>query len=151
MNEQNSGAAVPEDALARIEELLTAQKEETRKLLRSSRLRNILLLILVGVLVFAAFAFYGSLQTITKDIPDLISSARGLVNNTNHAVEDVVSKVDELDVDALNDSIRGISQINYRGLNTSISGLASAVEGFEEFVDKLSRPASAFGSLFGGN
>lgn len=152
MDEQNTvSAASSAETLAHIEELLTQQKTETHKLLRSSRLRNILLLVMVGVLIVAAVAFYESLQTITKDIPDLVVAARSLISNTNNAVNDVVSKVDELDIDSLNDSIKGISQINYRGLNTSISGLASAVEAFEDFVDTLSRPASAFGSLFGGN
>ena len=138
-------------SLARIEELLTEQKAESHKLLRSSRFRNILILVLVGVLVVTAFAFYDSLQTITKDIPDLVDSARGLIRNTNTAVDDVITKVDELDIDALNSSIQGIAEINYKGLNTSISGLASAVETFEEFVDALSRPANAFGSLFGSS
>lgn len=150
MDEQNTiSSASSAETLARIEELLTQQKEESHKLLRSSRLRNVLILILVGVLIAAAIAFYGALQTITKDIPDLVTSARSLITNTNSAVDDVITKVDELDVDALNDSIKGISQINYRGLNTSISGLASAVEAFEDFVDTLSHPASAIGSLFG--
>lgn len=151
MEEPNTTvSAADAGALERIEALLTAQKEESHKLLRSSRLRNILILVLVGVLIFAAIAFYGSLQTITKDIPDLVIAARGLIDNTDTAVNDVIAKVDELDIDALNSSIQGISEINYRGLNTSISGLASAVESFQNFVDALSAPANAFGSLFGG-
>lgn len=150
MDEQSTiSAASSAETLAHIEELLTQQNAQSHKLLRSSRLRNVLILVLVGVLIVAAIAFYGSLQTITKDIPDLVTSARSLISNTNSAVDDVISKVDELDIDALNDSIKGISEINYRGLNTSISGLASAVETFENFVDTLSHPASAIGSLFG--
>ncbi|MBD5560281.1 MAG: hypothetical protein HDQ87_08010 [Clostridia bacterium] len=150
MEEQNNLSTAPADTLARIEELLTAEKENSRKLLRSSRLRNVLMIIFVGVLIVTAIAFYDSLQTITKDIPDLVVSARSLIGNVNGAVDDVIDKVDELNIEALNDSIEGISEINYQGLNTSITGLANAVQGFEDFVDALQRPANAFSSLFGG-
>lgn len=139
-----------EDVLSRIETLLTEQTQQTKKLLRSSRLRNVLMIIIAVTFVVSAFAFYGALQTLTKDIPDLITQARSLIGNTNRAVEDITGKIDELDIDALNDSIEGIASINYRGLNTSIGGLASAVDSFEEFVDNLSRPASAISSIFGG-
>ena len=152
MSEEQSTptAASQEDVLTRIEALLTEQKEQTRKLLRSSRLRNVLMIIIAVTFVVSAFAFYGALQTLTKDIPDLVAQARNLITNTNRAVEDITGKIDELDIDALNESIEGIASINYKGLNTSISGLASAVSSFEDFVDNLKRPASAISSIFGG-
>lgn len=139
-----------QDVLSRIEALLIEQNKHTQKMLRSSRLRNILLIIIAAAFVITAVAFYGTLQTLTKDIPDLIAQARSLISNTNRAVEDITGKVDELNIDALNESIEGIASINYKGLNTSISGLASAVDSFETFVDNLSRPANAISSIFGG-
>lgn len=136
--------------MKRIEELLETQGELNKKILRSSRLHNVLLAIIAAVFVVMGVVFYGAIQALTRGIPGLVTSAQALITNTDHAVADVTGKVDELDIDALNDSIQGISSINYKGLNTSIGGLASAVESFQEFVDTLSHPANAIGSLFGG-
>lgn len=136
--------------MKRIEELLEAQSTQNKKILRSSRLHNVLLAIIAASFVIMGFVFYGAVQTLTRGIPGLVTSAQALITNTDHAVADVTEKVDELDIDSLNDSIKGISSINYKGLNTSIGGLASAVESFQDFVDTLSHPANAIGSLFGG-
>lgn len=137
------------EKLAHIEALLEKETEQSRKLLRSSRFRNILLAAMVAVLAIAAFMLYGSIQNITKEVPAVVSAAHSLIDNTDTAVKDVTGKIDELDIESLNESIEGISSINYKGLNTSIGGLADAVEQFEDFVDTLSHPASAIGSLFG--
>lgn len=143
----------PSDSVSemkRIEELLEETTEMNKKILRSSRLHNVFLAIIAAAFVIVGFVFYGAIQTLTRGIPGLVTSAQALITNTDHAVADVTEKVDELDIEALNESIQGISSINYKGLNTSIGGLASSVEAFQDFVDALSHPANAIGSLFGG-
>lgn len=136
--------------LRHIEELLQTQTEQNKKILRSSRWRTVLMFIFVAAFVIVGIAFYGVLQNITRDIPQVISEVEDLISNADGAVKDIVGKVDELNIDALNESIEGIASINYKGLNTSIGGLAKSVESFQAFVDALSTPAQTIGGLFGG-
>lgn len=137
-------------ALARIEQLLQEQNEQNKKLLRSSRWRTVCLFIFVAAFIIFAALLHGVLTSITQDVPQVIDEADELVVTATNAVRTVVNKIDTLNIDALNESIEGISSIDYSGLNKSIGGLASSVENFENFVDALQNPGRALGGLFGG-
>lgn len=147
---QPEGGGATLQALSRIEELLKEQTEQNRKLLRASRWRTIFLLALVVTFIVAGFAFYNVLTAITREIPRVLEEVDDLIANAKTAIQTIVRTVDSVNIDALNESIEGIAKIDYDGLNTSIEGLASAVQGFQTFVDALSHPANAIGSLFGG-
>lgn len=137
-------------ALERIEELLTTQNELNKKLLRSSRWRTAFLFVMVAAFIVFGVMFHGILTNITQDIPRVVNEADELIVTATNAVKTVVTKIDTLNIDALNESIEGISEIDYSGLNTSIRGLASSVEAFEKFVDTLQNPGRAISGLFGG-
>lgn len=158
MSDTNSAASVSAgsalqtadaSALSRIEELLQLQIEQNKKLLRSSRWRTWFLFAFVAVIIVFGALFHGILTNITQDIPQVIDEADELVVTATTAVRTIVNKIDTLDIDALNESIEGISSIDYAGLNTSIRGLATSVEGFQSFVDALQHPGRAIGGLFG--
>lgn len=136
--------------LSRIEELLQTQVTQNKKLLRASRWRTFFLIALVGVFIVFGSMFYSTIRHITDDIPRVIDEADELIVTATDAVRTIVTKIDALDIDALNESIEGIASIDYSGLNTSIGGLASSVEKFEAFVDALQNPGRAIAGLFGG-
>ena len=143
-------AAFDSAALGRIEELLRQQSKQNQKLLRASRVRTVFLLVLVGAFIIFGAMFYSTITRITNDIPRVLDEADELIVTATDAVRTVVSKIDALNIEALNESIEGISSIDYKGLNTSIGGLATSVEKFEDFVDALQNPGRAIAGLFGG-
>ena len=145
----------PDDAgqasrhLQRIEELLEKQAEHNEKMLRASRSRTVFLVIFVIFFALLGISMYVSMQAMTQGLPELIDSTSTLVSQASVDLQEVVDHINSIDFQSMNEALQGIASIDYESLNVSINGLQQGVEAFQGFVDALSSPFNAVGSLFG--
>ncbi|MBC5647636.1 hypothetical protein [Christensenella tenuis] len=120
--------------LERIEALLAAQAEHNKKLLRSSRVHTVILLVFVVVFAAGIFAVNGTLASATKELPVMLES---ITNLTDTAAKEI-GRMDDIDFDALNETIKGISTIRFDVLNESIQALTDIIKPFANFMGALS-------------
>ena len=120
--------------LERIEALLAAQAEHNKKLLRSSRVHTVILLVFVVVFAAGIVAVNGTLASATKELPVMLES---ITNLTDTAAKEI-GRMDDIDFDALNETIKGISTIRFDVLNESIQALTDIIKPFANFMGALS-------------
>ena len=116
------------------ESLLTAQAEHNKKLLRSSRVHTVILLVFVVVFAVGIFAVNGTLASATRELPAMLES---ITNLTDTAAKEI-GRMDDIDFDALNEAIKGISTIRFDVLNESIKALTDIIKPFAGFMGALS-------------
>lgn len=120
--------------LERIEALLAAQAEHNKKLLRSSHVHTAILLVFVVVFAIGIFVIGGTLANATKELPVMLESITKL---TDTAAKEI-GRMDDIDFDALNETIKGISTIRFDVLNESIQALTNIIKPFANFMGTFS-------------
>lgn len=133
-------AAQPDGSVGRIEQLLVEQAEHNKKMLRSSHVRTGAMVVLAVVIIVLAVMIYGTVQTMTKDVPQLVETAQGFVETAESDVNNLFENLSEIDFESMNETIKGIGSIDFDSINTSIQGLAAGVEAFQQFAQALTNP-----------
>ena len=126
------GPEGPSDALAarleRMEALLAQQAENTRKTVRSHHITALLLALLVLVVAGGLLWVNTTLADITRDVPQLISTATRSVEQ----LETTLADIDKIDFEQMNSAIgevgKGVAAIDFETLNSSIARLNEVVE-----------------------
>lgn len=131
--------------LENIEELLQQQLKQNVKMRRAAAAQMIAVFILVAVVAVALFFFYNTFKNVTAGLPELIAHADTLIGDATKNLEDVISKINEIDFKGINAVINGVAKIDFNALNSSIKGLAEGVENFRTFTEALSNPFKLLG------
>ena len=116
--------------LDKIETLLREQQAHNRKMLRSSHTHTVILIIFVVVFAIGLFALNATFSTATQELPAMMRSATEITDTATREI----GKLEELDIEALNDAIKGISSIRFDVLSQSIEELQKIISPFASFM-----------------
>lgn len=129
-----------------MEQILLQTQKQNRRLMRIAFFFGLLLLVFVLIFAYGFFQLNQTVSTATEDLPELISNTNNVVEDTGKQLNTVLSEIESVDFEALNDSIHqvdeGLGSIDFEKLNESIENLQSATERFSNFTNSI------FGSPF---
>ncbi len=148
-NSSQQAAATPEAAsLARIEQLLEQQAKHNKKMMGGARVRTVALVIILVMVVICAvlfFSMYSTLMISLNSLPDLIASVNKLATSTQSDLADIMASVKDINFNAINTTLEGVSKIDFGALNSSIVDLQKGVETFKGVVETISGGFKLFG------
>ena len=99
-------------------------------MLGSSHTHTVILIIFVVVFAIGLFALNATFSTATQELPAMMRSATELTDTATREI----GKLEELDIEALNDAIKGISSIRFDVLSQSIEELQKIISPFASFM-----------------
>ncbi len=129
-----------ETRLAHIEELLRQQLVQNTRQLRNTRARTIAVIAMAVFFVVAAVFITLSFRRVTEGVPRLIDDLDQTVTRAGDDMDEALATIERIDLVGINKVIGDVGKINFEALNTSIQGLAEAVENFRAFTELLRNP-----------